>query len=53
MAQRRARHSILSNRDAEAGSRWHADRAVGRDLDRGIDQVWIEVSLARRDVTRE
>ena len=53
MFQRGARHAILADRDADAGSRRYADRAVGADLDRRIDQIGIEVAAARGDVARQ
>ena len=51
--ERRAFQALGYDRDAEAGTRRHGNRAVAIDLDRRIDEVWIEVAFAGGDVARQ
>ena len=47
---RRTLETVLDDRDTKTGTGRHWNRAVSRDLYRRIDQVGVEVALARGDV---
>src|ERR1700675_4915639 len=45
--------SISPHGIADAGRFWHMNRAVRRDLDFRLDDIFIPIALARRNISRK